>query len=51
MEGVCYVLCIDDNVKFQPKAPGSLEKDKRFLGLLQKVCPESETKGLNEGVQ
>lgn len=30
MEGVCYVLCIDDNVKFQPKAPGSLEKIKDF---------------------
>ena len=26
MEGVCYVLGVDDHVKWRPKEPGSMEK-------------------------
>ena len=49
MEGVCYVLCIDDNIKYQPKAPGSLEKIKDFWDYSKKFVLNSKLKGTMKG--
>jgi dynein heavy chain len=36
MEGVCYVFNEDQNVKFQPKEPGSMEKIQDFWAYAKK---------------
>ena len=44
MEGVCYVLGVDNHVKWRPKEPGSLEKIQDFWDYSKKFVLNAKLK-------